>query len=128
LSKAAWGVFEKNKTQLMIRSYEIGVLFLPEMVIGLFNTVITQFSLHFFFNIKTNDKLFFEPNREFCVPYDLPPKKYNKEGDHIQGDFQFFFSVKIKISFFYVHQDRPWIVDISYLDKPDSHGRFWKIN
>ena len=29
LSKAAWGALEKNQSQLMIRSYEIGVLFLP---------------------------------------------------------------------------------------------------
>ena len=27
LSKAAWGQFEKNRSQLMIRSYELGVLF-----------------------------------------------------------------------------------------------------
>ena len=30
LSKAAWGTLEKNGQQLMIRSYEIGVLFLPK--------------------------------------------------------------------------------------------------
>ena len=30
LSKAAWGALEKNGSQLMIRSYEIGVLFLPQ--------------------------------------------------------------------------------------------------
>ena len=29
LSKAAWGALEKKGSQLMIRSYEIGVLFLP---------------------------------------------------------------------------------------------------
>jgi tyrosyl-DNA phosphodiesterase-1 len=29
LSKAAWGVLEKKGTQLRIRSYEIGVLLLP---------------------------------------------------------------------------------------------------
>lgn len=29
LSKAAWGAFEKNGSQLMIRSYELGVLLLP---------------------------------------------------------------------------------------------------
>uniref|UniRef100_A0A8D0C904 Tyrosyl-DNA phosphodiesterase 1 n=1 Tax=Salvator merianae TaxID=96440 RepID=A0A8D0C904_SALMN len=29
LSKAAWGAFEKNGNQLMIRSYELGVIFLP---------------------------------------------------------------------------------------------------
>ncbi|CAA2996999.1 tyrosyl-DNA phosphodiesterase 1 isoform X1 [Olea europaea subsp. europaea] len=29
LSKAAWGALQKNSSQLMIRSYELGVLFLP---------------------------------------------------------------------------------------------------
>ncbi|GMF64562.1 unnamed protein product [Phytophthora lilii] len=32
LSKAAWGTFQKNKTQFMIRSYELGVMFLPQLV------------------------------------------------------------------------------------------------
>ncbi|DAZ93126.1 TPA: LOW QUALITY PROTEIN: hypothetical protein N0F65_009702, partial [Lagenidium giganteum] len=30
LSKAAWGCLQKNNTQFMIRSYELGVLFLPQ--------------------------------------------------------------------------------------------------
>lgn len=30
LSKAAWGEFQKNNTQLFMRSYELGVLLLPE--------------------------------------------------------------------------------------------------
>lgn len=29
LSKAAWGALEKNNTQVMVRSYELGVLFVP---------------------------------------------------------------------------------------------------
>lgn len=29
LSKAAWGALEKNKTQVMVRSYELGVLYVP---------------------------------------------------------------------------------------------------
>ncbi|KAI4885247.1 hypothetical protein NFI96_003116 [Prochilodus magdalenae] len=29
LSKAAWGAMEKNNTQVMVRSYELGVLYLP---------------------------------------------------------------------------------------------------
>ncbi|VDO83333.1 unnamed protein product [Soboliphyme baturini] len=33
LSKAAWGVFEKNGSQLMIRSYELGILFLPHQFV-----------------------------------------------------------------------------------------------
>ncbi|RQM15946.1 hypothetical protein DD237_004237 [Peronospora effusa] len=32
LSKAAWGTFQKNKTQFMIRSYELGVMFLPPVL------------------------------------------------------------------------------------------------
>jgi hypothetical protein len=35
LSKAAWGALEKDGSQLMIRSYEIGVLFLPEDLVSL---------------------------------------------------------------------------------------------
>ena len=30
LSRAAWGAIEKGGTQLMVRSYELGVLFLPK--------------------------------------------------------------------------------------------------
>ncbi|XP_031500494.1 tyrosyl-DNA phosphodiesterase 1 [Nymphaea colorata] len=32
LSKAAWGALQKNGSQLMIRSYELGVLFLPSLI------------------------------------------------------------------------------------------------
>uniref|UniRef100_A0A8D0EUG9 Tyrosyl-DNA phosphodiesterase 1 n=1 Tax=Strix occidentalis caurina TaxID=311401 RepID=A0A8D0EUG9_STROC len=35
LSKAAWGALEKNGTQLMIRSYELGVLFMPSAFVTL---------------------------------------------------------------------------------------------
>ncbi|XP_031129904.1 tyrosyl-DNA phosphodiesterase 1 [Ipomoea triloba] len=34
LSKAAWGALQKNNSQLMIRSYELGVLFLPSVKCG----------------------------------------------------------------------------------------------
>eukprot|EP00850_Spirogloea_muscicola_P007898 SM000041S15457 [mRNA] locus=s41:198777:203037:+ [translate_table: standard] len=32
LSKAAWGALQKNNKQLMVRSYELGVLFLPSLL------------------------------------------------------------------------------------------------
>ncbi|RLN47107.1 hypothetical protein BBJ29_008559 [Phytophthora kernoviae] len=32
LSKAAWGTFQKNRMQFMIRSYELGVMFLPPLL------------------------------------------------------------------------------------------------
>jgi len=34
LSKAAWGALEKSGTQLMIRSYELGVLFVPRLFVS----------------------------------------------------------------------------------------------
>ncbi|XP_068612867.1 tyrosyl-DNA phosphodiesterase 1-like [Brachionichthys hirsutus] len=67
LSKAAWGALEKNNTQLMVRSYELGVLFIPSA-----------------FNMKT-----FPVNKDpfpasssssgFLVPFDLPPTSYSPE-------------------------------------------------
>ncbi|XP_076777540.1 tyrosyl-DNA phosphodiesterase 1 isoform X2 [Arvicanthis niloticus] len=68
LSKAAWGALEKNGTQLMIRSYELGVLFLP-----------SAFGLDTF---KVKQKFFSsncEPMASFPVPYDLPPELYGSE-------------------------------------------------
>ncbi|KAM9071122.1 tyrosyl-DNA phosphodiesterase 1 [Sarcophilus harrisii] len=68
LSKAAWGALEKNGTQLMIRSYELGVLFLP-----------SAFGMDTF---KIKRKVFSEkqePATSFPVPYDLPPEIYNSK-------------------------------------------------
>ncbi|KAL8169056.1 UNVERIFIED_CONTAM: tyrosyl-DNA phosphodiesterase 1, partial [Gekko kuhli] len=68
LSKAAWGAFEKNGAQLMIRSYELGVLFLP-----------SEFGLDTgYFQVKEN-LLSDEPASSFPVPYDLPPEKYESK-------------------------------------------------
>ncbi|XP_025029638.1 tyrosyl-DNA phosphodiesterase 1 isoform X2 [Python bivittatus] len=68
LSKAAWGAFEKNGTQLMIRSYELGVLFLP-----------SEFGLNTgYFQVKEN--MFSDTSvLSFPVPYDLPPEKYESK-------------------------------------------------
>ncbi|XP_006839643.1 PREDICTED: tyrosyl-DNA phosphodiesterase 1 [Chrysochloris asiatica] len=68
LSKAAWGALEKNGTQLMIRSYELGVLFLP-----------STFGLESF---TVKEKFFSgsqEPQASFPVPYDLPPELYGSK-------------------------------------------------
>uniref|UniRef100_A0ACB8G6C3 Tyrosyl-DNA phosphodiesterase 1 n=1 Tax=Sphaerodactylus townsendi TaxID=933632 RepID=A0ACB8G6C3_9SAUR len=68
LSKAAWGAFEKNGAQLMIRSYELGVLFLP-----------SEFGLDTgYFQVKEN--LLSDEPASFPVPYDLPPEKYESKG------------------------------------------------
>lgn len=69
LSKAAWGALEKNGSQLMIRSYEIGVLFLPK----------------FFSNTDTFRPItavVTKPDSQeiaFPVPFDLPLQKYSEK-------------------------------------------------
>ncbi|XP_066531723.1 tyrosyl-DNA phosphodiesterase 1 isoform X1 [Hoplias malabaricus] len=65
LSKAAWGALEKNNTQMMVRSYELGVLYLPTI-----------------FNMKTFpvEKNIFPVSSSstgFPVPFDLPPQQYS---------------------------------------------------
>ncbi|NXK77379.1 TYDP1 phosphodiesterase, partial [Amazona guildingii] len=70
LSKAAWGALEKNGTQLMIRSYELGVLFLPS-AFGLDKG---------YFHVK--GKILSEsdnPATYFPVPFDLPPEQYGSK-------------------------------------------------
>ncbi|XP_055957198.1 tyrosyl-DNA phosphodiesterase 1 isoform X1 [Patella vulgata] len=68
LSKAAWGALEKQGSQLMIRSYEIGVLFLPQY----FNDEET-------FPITSDvRKSLNQKKATFPLPYDLPPSRYEK--------------------------------------------------
>lgn len=49
LSKAAWGALEKKGSQLMIRSYEIGVLFIPKYLVKTMASVrkiLITFNMH----------------------------------------------------------------------------------
>ncbi|RCV36125.1 hypothetical protein SETIT_7G294600v2 [Setaria italica] len=115
LSKAAWGALQKNNTQLMIRSYELGVLFLPQTLQS-----VPQFScternasnrdgLALGKTIKTKlvtlcwkgdeEK---EPSTKTVrlpVPYQLPPQPYGTE-------------------------DVPWSWDRRYTKK-DVYGSVW---
>ncbi|XP_033962196.1 tyrosyl-DNA phosphodiesterase 1 [Pseudochaenichthys georgianus] len=64
LSKAAWGAMEKNSTQVMVRSYELGVLYVPSA-----------------FNMKTfpvsRNPFPVSSSSGFTVPFDLPPTSYS---------------------------------------------------
>uniref|UniRef100_UPI0037E9C4E7 tyrosyl-DNA phosphodiesterase 1 n=1 Tax=Semicossyphus pulcher TaxID=241346 RepID=UPI0037E9C4E7 len=64
LSKAAWGALEKNNTQVMVRSYELGVLYVPSA-----------------FNMKTfpvhKNPFPVSTSSGFTVPFDLPPTCYS---------------------------------------------------
>ncbi|XP_056022716.1 tyrosyl-DNA phosphodiesterase 1-like isoform X3 [Ostrea edulis] len=68
LSKAAWGALEKKGSQLMIRSFEIGVLFVPQFLNG--KSV-----------FKCSSKLRDAEQKSFVLPYDLPPRAYTKEDE-----------------------------------------------
>lgn len=49
LSKAAWGALEKNNTQIMVRSYELGVLYVPSAFVSI---VTIQIPVHFWPSAK----------------------------------------------------------------------------
>ncbi|XP_054154077.1 tyrosyl-DNA phosphodiesterase 1-like [Oppia nitens] len=66
LSKAAWGQLEKNGTQLAIKSYEIGVLFIPKL-----------FGNQECFDLtKTDESIVMSNTSSFPMPYDIPLTKY----------------------------------------------------
>ncbi|XP_024159810.1 tyrosyl-DNA phosphodiesterase 1 isoform X3 [Rosa chinensis] len=117
LSKAAWGALQKNNSQLMIRSYELGVLFLP------YKTRSPGFSCTSN-GVPSEDKseesdnagsrrnklvtLNWQGNRNtdsssevitLPVPYELPPQPYTT-------------------------QDVPWSWDRRYTKK-DVYGQVW---
>ncbi|XP_022801338.1 tyrosyl-DNA phosphodiesterase 1-like [Stylophora pistillata] len=72
LSKAAWGTLEKNGQQLMIRSYEIGVLFLPK----------DQDPYSKYFHVKGKEESYENSNSlnySVQLPYDVPPSPYTKD-------------------------------------------------
>ncbi|XP_070041892.1 tyrosyl-DNA phosphodiesterase 1 isoform X4 [Nicotiana tomentosiformis] len=114
LSKAAWGSLQKNNSQLMIRSYELGVLFLPSSVKRGCGFSCTdngyssedETSMHEGNRIKLvtlawqgkgNDD--YSEVLKLPVPYELPPKPYSAE-------------------------DIPWSWDRRYTKK-DVYGQVW---
>ncbi|XP_075875942.1 tyrosyl-DNA phosphodiesterase 1 [Nelusetta ayraudi] len=66
LSKAAWGALEKNNTQVMVRSYELGVLYVP-----------SAFSMKTFPVQKNPFPVSSSTSSGFPVPFDLPPTPYS---------------------------------------------------
>ncbi|XP_078436994.1 tyrosyl-DNA phosphodiesterase-like protein isoform X2 [Wolffia australiana] len=123
LSKAAWGALQKNNSQLFIRSYELGVLFLPMPLQG--SHLPASFSCtddNGFEQASPNPKGTLVGMRHTClvtlsgqktaeetdssdhvitlpVPYELPPRPYTSE-------------------------DVPWSWERQYTKK-DVHGQVW---
>lgn len=65
LSKAAWGALEKNNTQVMVRSYELGVLYVP-----------SAFNMKTF-TVQKNPFPVSSSSSGFPVPFDMPPTGYS---------------------------------------------------
>ncbi|KAJ4976556.1 hypothetical protein NE237_001662 [Protea cynaroides] len=119
LSKAAWGALQKNNSQLMIRSYELGVLFLPsstEEHVYPFSCTDNASSSEVIGGSSQNaggrkrklGTLCWQGNENtdssselipLPVPYELPPQPYSSE-------------------------DVPWSWDRRY-SKKDVYGQVW---
>lgn len=70
----------------MIRSYEIGVLFLPRFFVSFplffyFLSFLLFIELNLYFAFKDKEVFNIEEDR-FLVPYDLPPTPYDKSGEN----------------------------------------------
>lgn len=96
LSKAAWGTLQKNKTQLMIRSYELSVLFIPSLRKKYFKNQksIKSEDEKNEDKLELNDEMQFKPinikNEGFeldenhiyyPLPYQIPPCPYKEEDE-----------------------------------------------
>ncbi|KAI3456414.1 hypothetical protein Pfo_013077 [Paulownia fortunei] len=117
LSKAAWGALQKNNSQLMIRSYELGVLFLPfsrnygcgfsctddghiteDKLTSASSSEVKQMKL-VTLALKENPDKECSEVIQLPVPYELPPRPYSS------GDV-------------------PWCWDRRYTEK-DVYGQVW---
>ena len=69
LSKAAWGALQKDSSQLMIRSYELGVLFLPQDQLPPRDSYPVAES-------ADDIALYYEKRNSVMIPIDLPLVEY----------------------------------------------------
>ncbi|EOA23023.1 hypothetical protein CARUB_v10003786mg [Capsella rubella] len=117
LSKAAWGALQKNNSQLMIRSYELGVLFLPSPTKAQGckfpctenNTSVVKAKQETKDEVEKRSKLVtmsWQGDRDspeiisLPIPYQLPPTPYSPE-------------------------DVPWSWDRGGYTKKDVYGQVW---
>ncbi|CAM9812363.1 unnamed protein product [Sphacelaria rigidula] len=124
LSRSAWGFLDKNSTQLNVRSFEMGVMFLPSLLGGELNgregdgvdggdtRDATKFTctpgemgltqrLPLSYGIPAGKAI---PLAQLPLPYVLPAPRYNYQGG-----------------------DRPWVWDREYAI-PDKFGRTWPLS
>ena len=82
LSKAAWGSLQKDSSQLMIRSYELGVLFLPQEQHPPRDTYPVTES-------ADDISLYYERRNSVLIPIDLPLIEYQVNDEPWIVDFSY---------------------------------------
>lgn len=101
LSKAAWGSFQKNETQLMIRSYELGVLFVPQHIANEFRQLAVIGSK--------------------AAAQALLPKPIDGHATTIQRSLLLPLPYRFPIKTYNPKEDEPWVWDL-VREEPDIFG------
>ena len=89
LSGAAWGTLQKNSSQLMIRSFELGLLFLPEYIENRSLNGKRKSANKFKFVVAPNSSIIDLDNEDefdeliLPLPYNIKPPCYSKSGNLI---------------------------------------------
>ncbi len=106
MSKAAWGALQKEGGQLMVRNFEIGVLFVP-----------SRFAPHLRLVAGSAPSLLLDASKAVVpLPHELQPLlPYNSSSSSAAAA-----SVRGGHS-----EDRPWVWDKAY-PEPDSKGMPWR--
>ncbi|XP_027361209.1 tyrosyl-DNA phosphodiesterase 1 isoform X2 [Abrus precatorius] len=119
LSKAAWGALQKNNTQLMIRSFELGVLFLP----SLFKRHGFAFSCTS--NVVSKDKCSSKETSEMKKTKLVTLPGLTREKMHSSSEVDIPLPVPYELPPLpYSSQDVPWSWDRQYVKK-DVYGQVW---
>ncbi|KAI6651995.1 Tyrosyl-DNA phosphodiesterase 1-like isoform X1 [Oopsacas minuta] len=82
LSKAAWGTLQKDDSQFMIRSYELGVLFLPQ-------DQVTPLESYPVSEPSDDISLYYARRDSVLIPIDLPLVDYQKTDEPWIVDFSY---------------------------------------
>ncbi|KAI5066303.1 hypothetical protein GOP47_0018927 [Adiantum capillus-veneris] len=119
LSKAAWGALQKNGSQLMIRSYELGVLFLPSLQD-------TQVSFSCTGSMKEGESSVKETREGPAEQrFRFATTCCERDNEEVEATNVLKFPVPYKLPLErYGAEDVPWSWDRQYL-KPDTCGEVW---
>jgi tyrosyl-DNA phosphodiesterase-1 len=126
LSQAAWGVFQTNDSQLYIKSYEMGVLFLPHLIHeaqadqaqGKFFSCTP---LHPILGLKDMTMTHTDASRSATDKTCFVPYEYERHQEHDRNRIPLPIPFVIPPQSYDEKIDQPWVWDIPY-QQPDCLG------